>query len=222
MEMLRRTASRARSYGLEAREVPLAEVDALCGGLLSKDPSRFVGAISLPGDGAIDASNVCALLSAAARRAEATVVEGVGVLEVAPRAGGEEGFDVRTDQGDVLASKVVNCTGQWARMLGQGTGVSIPLHSCDTSTPTAGPGASTWAPASRWCGTPTAGSTSGPGAGGCWRAPSSRTRRCASRAGACRTSSSSPSSRTIGIISCRSWKTPARLSPRSRTHRWTS
>merc|ERR1712176_716319 len=62
LEMLRRTASRARSYGLEAKEVSVSEANELCGGLLNAP--RFVGAISLPGDGAIDASNVCALLAA--------------------------------------------------------------------------------------------------------------------------------------------------------------
>eukprot|EP00930_Biecheleria_cincta_P082328 TRINITY_DN72081_c0_g1_i1.p1 TRINITY_DN72081_c0_g1~~TRINITY_DN72081_c0_g1_i1.p1 ORF type:complete len:883 (+),score=157.74 TRINITY_DN72081_c0_g1_i1:53-2701(+) len=131
LEMLRRTAARARSYGLEAQEVSLADANELCGGMLSTDPSRFVGAISLPGDGAIDASNVCALLAAAARRFEASIFEGVKVTAVQQRAGGLEGFDISTDRGDVHAGAVVNSSGQWARSLGQLSGVDIPLHSCE-------------------------------------------------------------------------------------------
>jgi len=131
LEMLRRTVARARSYGLEANEVSLADANELCGGLLSKDPDRFVGAISLPGDGAIDASNVCALLAAAARKFEASIIEGVTVTGVQHRAGGVEGFDISTDQGDVHAKTVINCSGQWARRLGQMSGVDVPLHSCE-------------------------------------------------------------------------------------------
>lgn len=131
LEMLRRTAARARSYGLEASEISLADANDLCGGLLSKDPDRFVGAISLPGDGAIDASNVCALLAAAARKFQASIFERVTVTGVEQRAGGVDGFNISTDQGDVHAKTVINCSGQWARKLGQMSGVDIPLHSCE-------------------------------------------------------------------------------------------
>jgi len=68
-------------------------------------------------------------LAAVARLGGARGVEPTRVDEVVLRDGRVTG--VRTSRGDIACEYVVNCTGMWARELGAGADVAIPLHAAE-------------------------------------------------------------------------------------------
>jgi 4-methylaminobutanoate oxidase (formaldehyde-forming) len=68
-------------------------------------------------------------LAAGARALGVRVVEGVTVTGVRTRAGSVSG--VGTDHGEVECEYVVNCSGMWARQLGEAHGVVIPLQAAE-------------------------------------------------------------------------------------------
>src|SRR5437868_3509971 len=63
------------------------------------------------------------------RMAGARIVEGVAVSDVIQKQGRATG--VRTPFGDIEAEFVVNCTGMWARQLGERHGVVIPNQAAE-------------------------------------------------------------------------------------------
>lgn len=127
LELLRRTASRARSYGLEVHEVSVEEANERTSGVMSLHD--VTGALWIPGDGAVDASNVCAALAKAARSRGAELREHQRVVAVA-RDGDHWRVQVE-GQPDILCKQVVNCGGQWARQLAKMSNIEVPLHSCN-------------------------------------------------------------------------------------------
>jgi 4-methylaminobutanoate oxidase (formaldehyde-forming) len=126
MVQLRRNASVANSYGIEAHVIsreeagvryPLMRVDDLA------------GAVWIPGDGKVNPADVTQALARGARAGGARLKEGVKVTGVHVTRGAVAG--VETSAGPIATEILVNCAGMWARELGRMSGVTIPLHACE-------------------------------------------------------------------------------------------
>nr|WP_320136905.1 FAD-dependent oxidoreductase [uncultured Amphritea sp.] len=123
---LKRGASMAKVAGFpcdvispeQAKELwPLMNVDDV------------LGAIHLPMDGMTNPVDVTQALAKGARLGGAKIIEGVKVLDMKIRDGKAAG--VITEQGDIDAEYVVNCSGMWAREFGRKAGVNVPLHAAE-------------------------------------------------------------------------------------------
>ncbi len=88
-----------------------------------------IGAIHLPYDGVTNPVDVTQALAKGARMGGAQIIEGVKVLDMKIRDGKAAG--VITEQGDIDAEYVVNCSGMWAREFGKKAGVNVPLHAAE-------------------------------------------------------------------------------------------
>ena len=126
MDVLRRQATTARSFGLEmhlispqeARDLwPLMEIDDV------------IGAAWLPTDGIASPSDITLALAKGAKLKGVTVLEDCRVTGVELEAGRVAA--VLTEQGRVACEAVVNCCGQWAREFGRLAGVNVPLVSVE-------------------------------------------------------------------------------------------
>ncbi len=126
MTMLLRTAAAARAQGVEVEVItpgqaqekwPIMQVDDL------------KGALWMPGDGKANPTDLTQSLAKGARKRGVKVIEGVKVTDILTKDGRVTG--VQTDQGNIKAEVVVNCAGQWARVIGQMCNVDVPLHSAE-------------------------------------------------------------------------------------------
>jgi 4-methylaminobutanoate oxidase (formaldehyde-forming) len=126
LEEYRRVAAFNRFCGVDVHEIspaevkrlfPLARVDDILAGFYVED------------DGRVNPVDVTMALAKGARMAGARIVEGVAVTGVLRQKGRVTG--VRTAFGDVAAEVVVNCTGMWARQLGEQAGVTIPNQAAE-------------------------------------------------------------------------------------------
>jgi heterotetrameric sarcosine oxidase gamma subunit len=120
LEEYRRVASFNRYCGVDVEEIspsevrrlfPLAKLDDILAGFYVK------------GDGRVNPVDAAMALAKGATLAGARIVEGVPVMGILQKGGRATG--VRTARGDIAAEYVVNCTGMWARQLGQDIGVTI-------------------------------------------------------------------------------------------------
>ena len=129
-EEIRRQASLARAFDVEAEEVDAAELARLWPHLRADD---VTAAIHLPGDGQADPTGVALSLAKGARMRGATIAEGVVVRDVLTRAGRVAGvaWERGEERGEIAADVVVNCAGMWARDLAARSGVTVPLHACE-------------------------------------------------------------------------------------------
>ena len=126
LEEYRRVAAFNRWCGVDVAELspgevkslfPLARVHDILAGFYVKD------------DGRADPVGVTMALARGARMAGARIIEGVaveGILRKSDRVTG-----VRTALGDIEAEYVVNCTGMWARQIGEASGVNIPNQAAE-------------------------------------------------------------------------------------------
>jgi 4-methylaminobutanoate oxidase (formaldehyde-forming) len=96
---------------------PLARTDDLLAGFY------------VPTDGRVNPVDVTMSLARGARQRGVTIVEGVAARRVSVTDGRVAA--VVTDAGDIECEYVVNCTGMWARQLGEANGVSIPLQAAE-------------------------------------------------------------------------------------------
>jgi 4-methylaminobutanoate oxidase (formaldehyde-forming) len=126
MIQLKRTASMARAFGVEAELIGLDEA-ARRWPLMRTDD--LVGAVWLPGDGKANPADVAAALARGARAGGATICENVKVTGIEVEAGAVAG--VTTTAGPVACEVVVNCAGLWAREVGRLAGVTVPLHAVE-------------------------------------------------------------------------------------------
>ncbi|MEO8806303.1 MAG: FAD-dependent oxidoreductase [Burkholderiaceae bacterium] len=126
MQVLRKQASLARSFGVEVEVIdaqragdlyPLLRTDDLHGGLW------------IPGDGKANPADLTMSLAKGARNRGVKIVEDIEVIGVLTQNGAVTG--VRTTQGDVRCEVLVNCAGQWARQFGRLAGVNVPLYSAE-------------------------------------------------------------------------------------------
>jgi glycine cleavage system aminomethyltransferase T/glycine/D-amino acid oxidase-like deaminating enzyme len=131
LEEYRRTAAFNRYCGVDVQEVGPDEVGKLF------PPARVDDVLAgfyVADDGRANPVDVTMALAKGARQRGAKVIEGVPVIGVltSPAPGGRRVVrGVRTAGGDVEAEIVVNCTGMWARQLGEADGVALPLQAAE-------------------------------------------------------------------------------------------
>ena len=125
-EELKRTASMARSFGVEANVITPQEA-------LEKYPilniDDLVGCVFVPKDGQINPLDMVQAYAKGARQRGARIFENVKVTGISTRGRAVTG--VRTEMGDIQARFVVNCGGMWAREIGLMCGVEVPLHAAE-------------------------------------------------------------------------------------------
>ena len=126
MQVLRKQASMANSFGIECHVISAQEAGARYPILRTDD---LQGGLWLPGDGKANPADLCMSLAKGARNCGVAIHEGVEVTGVIVEHGKAVG--VRTAQGDVRCEVVVNCAGQWARQFGRLAGVNVPLYSAE-------------------------------------------------------------------------------------------
>ena len=126
LEEYRRVAAFNRICGVNVEEIspaevrrlfPLARVDDMLAGFYVED------------DGRVNPVDAAMALAKGATLAGARVIEGAPVTGILQRNGRVAG--VRTGRGDIAAEYVVNCTGMWARQLGEEIGVTIPNQAAE-------------------------------------------------------------------------------------------
>ena len=125
-EELRRSASMAKTFGVEVHDVSPSEIRQKWP-LLNVDD--IVGGVWLPNDGQTNPIDTTMALIKGATNGGARVFENTSVQSIKTDKGRAVG--VVTDQGEVGAEFVVLATGMWSRHLGADCGVSIPLHPCE-------------------------------------------------------------------------------------------
>jgi len=123
---LRRTASVARAFGVEAELVTPAEAGRRWPLMRTDD---LTGAAWLPGDGTVNPVDLTQALARGARAGGVRVLEGVRVTGIALAGGATVG--VLTSAGEIACEVVVNCAGLWARELGALCGTTVPLHAVE-------------------------------------------------------------------------------------------
>ena len=126
LEEYRRVSAFNRHCGVDVHEIsarevkelfPLAKVDDVRAGFFVEE------------DGRVNPVDVTMALAIGARRRGARVLENVPALEVLTKRRAVAG--VRTPLGDIECEYVVNCTGMWARQLGERLGVTIPNQAAE-------------------------------------------------------------------------------------------
>jgi glycine/D-amino acid oxidase-like deaminating enzyme len=131
LTQLRRTASNAVAYDLACELVSPSRAQELWPPMQVDD---LLGALWLPGDGKVNPADLTQSLARGARQRGARVAEGVRVtgVDVARGPSGPHVTGVRLDGSHVVECEtVVNCAGQWAKALGDLSGVPVPLHSAE-------------------------------------------------------------------------------------------
>ncbi len=126
LEEYRRVAAFNRHCGVDVHEIgpsavkelfPLARTDDILAGFYVKE------------DGRANPVDLTMALAKGARGKGAKIFECVPVTGVTKKRGRVTG--VTTSLGDIECEVVVNCTGMWARELGEDTGVCIPLQAAE-------------------------------------------------------------------------------------------
>jgi 4-methylaminobutanoate oxidase (formaldehyde-forming) len=123
---LKRNASLARSYGVEAEVIGPAEAGTRYPLMRTDD---LAGAVWIPGDGKANPADVTQALARGARAGGAELREKIAVTGVRVERGAVAG--VETSEGPIATEILVNCAGMWARELGRMSGVTVPLHACE-------------------------------------------------------------------------------------------
>ena len=119
----KRLATTAKSFGMDMQLVSPEEVKRMWPLM---DTSDLVGASWLPTDGQASPSDITQSLAKGARMHGAKLFENVRVTGFEMKNG--RILKVKTDQGDIVCDKVVNCAGQWARQVGAMAGINVPLQ----------------------------------------------------------------------------------------------
>lgn len=125
-EELKRGASMARNFGLEAH-VETPEQIGERWPLLNVDD--LVGGIWMPKDGQVNPADVTMAMAKGARMGGARIVENLAVSRIIVENGRAVG--VMTDHGEIRAKTVVIAGGMWSRDLAAQIGVSLPLHAAE-------------------------------------------------------------------------------------------
>jgi 4-methylaminobutanoate oxidase (formaldehyde-forming) len=126
LEEYRRVAAFNRYCGIDVHEIspgevadlfPLARTDDILAGFYVKE------------DGRANPADVTMSLASGARMRGVRIIENVAVTDVVANRGTVIG--VETTLGAIEAEYVINCTGMWARQLGEKAGVNIPLQAAE-------------------------------------------------------------------------------------------
>ena len=126
MQMLRKQASMANSFGVECHVISAREAGERYPILRTDD---LQGGLWLPGDGKANPADLCMSLAKGARNRGVAIQQGIQVTGVLTERGKVVG--IQTAQGEVRCEVLVNCAGQWARQFGRLAGVNVPLYSVE-------------------------------------------------------------------------------------------
>ena len=126
LEEYRRVSAFNRYCGVDVHEISATEVADMFP--LARTDDILAG-FYVAEDGQANPVDVTMSLAKGARMRGATIIEGVPVTGFLHRDGAVTG--VRSQFGDIEAEYVVNCAGMWARQLGAGVGVNIPLQAAE-------------------------------------------------------------------------------------------
>ena len=124
MTEIERQATTARSFGLEMHILGPREAQDFWPPM---DGADLHGAAFLPSDGQANPADITLALAKGARAGGVKIIEDCPVTAVHVKDGRAGGVD--TPQGAVAAEVVVDCAGQWARVVGRLAGVNVPLVS---------------------------------------------------------------------------------------------
>jgi 4-methylaminobutanoate oxidase (formaldehyde-forming) len=126
LEEYRRVSAFNRLCGVNVHEIspsevkklfPIAKVDDVLAGFYVKE------------DGRVNPVDVTMAMGKGARLKGVRIIENMPATALLQKKGRVTG--VRTPAGDISAEFVVNCTGMWARQLGQEAGVNIPNQAAE-------------------------------------------------------------------------------------------
>ncbi len=128
----RRVAAFQRHLGLEVEEIGPKEMSDLFPWAKTDD---LLAGFHVPGDGRVNPVDLTQSLARGAKNLGVRIIEGVRVDDVIVEDGEVRGVRVSTsstdDDGVIECEYVVNCTGMWARELGEKTGVVIPNQAAE-------------------------------------------------------------------------------------------
>ncbi len=117
---LRRQASRAKAFGIEAEIITPKEAGEKMPCIRTDD---LKAALWLPADGTATSSDLTASLAAGAKQRGVRIFEKTRVTAITKKNGRVTG--VTTSKGHIDADIVINCGGQWARRIGQLAGIVL-------------------------------------------------------------------------------------------------
>ena len=126
LEEYRRVAAFQRHLGLEVHEISPTEMSDLFPWARTDD---LLAGFFVPGDGRVNPVDLTMALAKGARALGVRLVEGVAVTDVLTSGGAVTG--VRAAGQTIECEYVVNCTGMWARELGERNGVVIPNQAAE-------------------------------------------------------------------------------------------
>jgi glycine cleavage system aminomethyltransferase T/glycine/D-amino acid oxidase-like deaminating enzyme len=123
----RRVAAFQRHLGLEVEEIGPKQMKDLFPWARTDD---LLAGFHVPGDGRVNPVDLTQSLARGAKNLGVRIVEGVRVEDVLTEEGSVRG--VRVEGGETVECEyVVNCTGMWARELGEKSGVVIPNQAAE-------------------------------------------------------------------------------------------
>lgn len=126
LEEYRRVAAFQGHLGLEVHEISPREMGELFPWARTED---LLAGFFVPGDGRVNPVDLTMSLAKGARALGVRVIEGVSVTDVLTTGGAVTG--VRAGEQVVECEYVVNCTGMWARELGERNGLVIPNQAAE-------------------------------------------------------------------------------------------
>ncbi|MEO6020834.1 MAG: FAD-dependent oxidoreductase [Knoellia sp.] len=130
LEEYRRVAAFQRRLGLEVNEISPREMSEL---FPYADMEGLISGFHVPGDGRVNPVDLTMSLARGAKNLGVRIIEGVSAGDVITRTDGAlpRITGLRTTAGDIECETVVNCTGMWARQLGERHGVVIPNQAAE-------------------------------------------------------------------------------------------
>ncbi|MDH5539471.1 MAG: FAD-binding oxidoreductase, partial [Rhizobacter sp.] len=130
MQVLRKQAALARSFGVDIEVISAQRAGDLCPLLRTDD---LQGGVWIPGDGKANPADLTMSLAKGARNAGVRIAEDVEVIDVLRHEGCVAGVRARCqgEEIEIRCEVLVNCAGQWARQFGRLAGVNVPLYSAE-------------------------------------------------------------------------------------------
>jgi 4-methylaminobutanoate oxidase (formaldehyde-forming) len=126
LEELRRTSSMAGVFGVESEMIDNQRLTEFYPGL---NTDGILGALYIEKDGQTNPIDTTMALAKGARKYGAKVLENVKVNEILVEHG--QAIGVKTEQGSIMADKVVLAGGLWSRDIAAKIGVDLPLYACE-------------------------------------------------------------------------------------------
>jgi 4-methylaminobutanoate oxidase (formaldehyde-forming) len=123
---MKRTVSMAKSFGLDAEMITIADVARRCPYVATDDA---LAGMWMAGDGRVNATDTTLALAKGARKGGARILEDVKVDGLVVENGAVVG--VVTARGTVRADAVALCAGMWSRDFAARYGVALPMHAAE-------------------------------------------------------------------------------------------